>query len=77
MPGTPLDKQRYTASFVGVAPMDDPQIAVLIIISDLPYSAPHGGGAIAAPVVGRVMNEVLQYLSTSQSMMRPKPTDGR
>ena len=64
LPGTPLDKQRYTASFVGVAPMDDPQIAVLIIISDLPYSAPHGGGAIAAPVVGRVMNEVLQYLST-------------
>lgn len=64
LPGTPLDKQRYTASFVGVAPMDDPQIAVLIIISDLPYSAAHGGGAIAAPVVGRVMNEVLQYLST-------------
>lgn len=64
LPGTPLDKQRYTASFVGVAPMDDPQIAVLIIISDLPYSATHGGGAIAAPVVGRVMNEVLQYLST-------------
>ncbi|MBS5150525.1 MAG: penicillin-binding transpeptidase domain-containing protein [Butyricicoccus pullicaecorum] len=64
LPGTPLDKQRYTASFVGVAPMDDPQIAVLIIISDLPYSAPHGGGAIAAPVVGRVMNEVLQYLGT-------------
>lgn len=64
LPGTPLDKQRYTASFVGVAPMDDPEVAVLIIISDLPYHATHGGGAIAAPVVGRVMNEVLQYLST-------------
>ncbi len=63
LPGTPLDKQRYTASFVGVAPMDNPQIAVLIIISDLPYHATHGGGAIAAPVVGRVMNEVLQYLN--------------
>ena len=63
LPGTPIDKQRYTASFVGVAPMDDPQIAVLIIISDLPYHATHGGGAIAAPVVGRVMNEVLQYMN--------------
>ena len=62
LPGTPLDEQRFTASFTGVAPMDDPQIAVLIIISDLPYEATHGGGAIAAPVVGRVMNEVLPYI---------------
>lgn len=62
LPGTPLDEQRFTASFTGVAPMDDPQIAVLVIISDLPYEATHGGGVIAAPVVGRVMNDVLPYL---------------
>lgn len=62
LPGTPLEQQRFTASFIGVAPMDDPRIAVLIIISDLPWGATHGGGAIAAPVVGRVMNDVLQYL---------------
>ncbi len=62
LPGTPLDEQRFTASFTGVAPMDDPQIAVLVIISDLPHKATHGGGAIAAPVVGRVMNDVLPYL---------------
>lgn len=62
LPGTPTDQQRYTASFIGVAPMDDPQIAVLVIISDLPNEATHGGGAIAAPVVGRVMNDVLPYI---------------
>ncbi|HJC20389.1 MAG TPA: PASTA domain-containing protein, partial [Candidatus Butyricicoccus avicola] len=62
LPGTPQDEQRFTASFIGVAPMDDPQIAVLIVISDLPYEATHGGGVIAAPVVGRVMNEVLPYI---------------
>lgn len=62
LPGTPTEDQRFTASFIGVAPMDDPQIAVLVIISDLPYEATHGGGAIAAPVVGRVMNDVLPYL---------------
>ena len=62
LPGTPLDEQRFTASFTGVAPMDDPQIAVLVIISDLPYEATHRGGAIAAPVVGRVMNDVLPYI---------------
>lgn len=62
LPGTPIGDQRLTASFIGVAPMDDPQIAVLIIIADLPWGAPHGGGAIAAPVVGRVMNDVLPYI---------------
>lgn len=62
LPGTPTEDQRFTASFIGVAPMDDPQIAVLVIISDLPYEATHGGGAIAAPVVGRVMNDVLPYI---------------
>ena len=34
-------EDRYTASFIGVAPMDDPQIAVLVAINDLPESVPH------------------------------------
>lgn len=62
LPGTPIGDQRFTASFIGVAPMDDPQIAVLVIIADLPWGATHSGGAIAAPVVGRVMNDVLPYI---------------
>ena len=47
---TPKGTLRDTASFIGVAPMDDPQIAVLVAINDLPESATHGGGAIAAPM---------------------------
>lgn len=62
LPGTPIGDQRFTASFTGVAPMDDPQIAVLVIIADLPWGATHSGGAIAAPVGGRVMNDVLPYI---------------
>lgn len=57
---------RYTASFVGVAPMDDPQIAVLVTVNDLPKSAVHGGGAVAAPIVGRVLADVLPYLGVEQ-----------
>ena len=56
---------RYTASFIGVAPMDDPQIAVLVAINDIPESSPHGGGAIAAPVVARIMEEVLPYIGVT------------
>ncbi len=58
-------EDRYTASFIGVAPMDDPQIAILVAIQDLPESATHGGGAIAAPVVGRMMEDVLPYLGVT------------
>lgn len=60
-------EDRYTASFIGVAPMDDPQIAVLVAIHDLPESAPHGGGAIAAPVVARILEDVLPYWGVEQS----------
>lgn len=59
------EEPRYTASFIGVAPMDDPQIAVLVAINDIPESSPHGGGAIAAPVVGRIMEEVLPYIGVT------------
>ena len=58
-------EDRYTASFIGVAPMDDPQIVVLVAISDLPESSPHGGGALAAPVVGRIMEDVLPYIGVT------------
>ena len=53
---------EYIASFVGCAPADDPQIAVLIII-DEPQGAVHGGGAIAAPVAGSVIEQTLKYMN--------------
>lgn len=54
------EQGRYVASFVGLAPSNDPKIALLIIIDE-----PQGlyyGGQIAAPVFGKVMRDVLQYL---------------
>lgn len=58
-------ENRYTASFIGVAPMDDPQIAVLVAVQNLPESMPHGGGLVAAPVVGRIMEDVLPYIGVT------------
>lgn len=60
-------EDRYTASFIGVAPMDDPQVVVIVAIQDLPESATHGGGAVAAPVVGRIMEDTLPYLGVIPS----------
>lgn len=53
---------EYIASFVGCAPADDPQIAVLIII-DEPQGYNHGGGAIAAPVAGSIIEQTLKYMN--------------
>ena len=54
------DEKARIASFVGVAPMDDPKIAVLIIL-DEPHSFSNGGGALAAPVVAQVLEDTLEY----------------
>lgn len=54
-------ERNYIASFCAIAPSDDPEIAVLIIL-DEPKGANHMGGTIAAPVARNVLNEVLPYL---------------
>lgn len=53
--------QEYIASFLGIAPCDDPMYAVLILI-DEPHGTLYQGGQIAAPVVGKVFSEILPYL---------------
>jgi stage V sporulation protein D (sporulation-specific penicillin-binding protein) len=57
-----LGGKYYIASFLGIAPMDDPQVAVLVLL-DEPSGALHQGGQIAAPVVGRIMAELMPYLN--------------
>lgn len=49
------------ASFAGFAPANDPKIAILIAVDE-----PQGlttGGAVAAPVAGRIFENVLAYLN--------------
>lgn len=57
----PKNSGNRIASFIGVAPMDDPTYAVIVLI-DEPQTANRGGGAIAAPVVGRIFTDILPYL---------------
>lgn len=56
---------RYIASFICFAPADDPQVA-LIVILDHPQVYPHTGGALAAPVAGKLMEEILDYLGVER-----------
>jgi len=51
----------YIASYVGVAPCDDPEIAILIFF-DEPRTYSYYGGNLSGPVVGDLMGEILPYL---------------
>ena len=63
-----LDK---IVSFVGVAPMDDPEYIVLVAL-DTPSRATGtyiSGGVMAAPTVGAVMADILPYLGVKQTFL--------
>lgn len=51
----------YIASFCGVAPINDPEIALLVML-DEPHGDAYYGGTIAAPVGGQILSEILPYL---------------
>ena len=52
---------RYIASFCGFAPADNPVITVLVMLDD-PRGESVYGGVIAAPVVGSIIEQSLEYL---------------
>ncbi len=54
----------YIGSFVGVAPIDDPEIAILVLVDepDVANGAAYYGSAIAAPAAGQMLAEILPYL---------------
>lgn len=54
-------EKLYISSFVGVAPIDEPEIAVLVML-DEPKGAAYYGSVVAAPIGGQVLGEVLPYL---------------
>ncbi len=51
----------YIGSYVGLAPIDDPEIAVFVML-DEPMGDKYYGGVISAPVGSKVMADILPYL---------------
>jgi stage V sporulation protein D (sporulation-specific penicillin-binding protein) len=52
---------KYVASFVGMAPVNDPQVVCLIFV-DEPVRGHHQGSMAAAPVFRAVMEDTMRYL---------------
>lgn len=63
--GYGYDEGKYIASFCGFAPVESPQIALLVMI-DEPWGAFYGG-QIAAPVASRIFAQIFRYLRIEPS----------
>jgi len=63
-PNGTYSHDKYIASFMGFAPAEGPQVAIVVTIDE-----PRGyyfGGVVAAPVFKRVAEDVLKYLKTRE-----------
>ncbi len=69
----PRGNQKYVASFLGFAPADDPQLACIVIL-DEPVGE-YYGSLIAAPVVGRIMEDSLRYMGVERQYSEGEQAD--
>ena len=60
---------KYVTSFIGVAPISDPSVAVLITLYNPTGEGGHQGGGVAAPIGSQIFGEVLPYLEVVKDGM--------
>lgn len=58
-PRTKSYSNKYMANFVGIAPIDDPNV-VIVVIFDEPKKS-HYGGSVAAPAFAEIASQILPY----------------
>lgn len=54
-------EQGYIASFVGISPVENPEVVILAVLYD-PKAKDYHGGTVAGPVVSNILTEILPYL---------------
>jgi cell division protein FtsI (penicillin-binding protein 3) len=59
-----VDPSKYVSSFIGMAPADDPEIVIGVVI-DEPRSGARDGGGVAAPIFKEIAQQVLQELKVA------------
>ena len=61
-----VNTNKYVTSFIGVAPISNPKVTILVTLYNPTGKGGHQGGAVAAPVAGKILGEVLPYLELNQ-----------
>ncbi|MBQ2676013.1 MAG: PASTA domain-containing protein [Clostridia bacterium] len=55
---------KYIASFCGIAPTNEPKIAILMLLDEPSVANPYGG-TLVAPMVGKMFEEILPYMGVT------------
>jgi stage V sporulation protein D (sporulation-specific penicillin-binding protein) len=58
-------ENNYIVSFIGFAPSDDPEIVVYVAV-DNPKGVIQFGGTVAAPIVGRIIEDTMPILDVDR-----------
>lgn len=66
---------KYVTSFIGVAPIEDPELVVLITLYNPTGEGGHQGGGVAAPIGSQVLGEVLPYLEVQKTSQEEELQD--
>jgi cell division protein FtsI (penicillin-binding protein 3) len=61
----------YNASFVGGAPLNDPQIIVMVTLHEPDKSTGYYGGVVSAPVAKNVIEQTLAYMGVAPDNDKP------
>jgi stage V sporulation protein D (sporulation-specific penicillin-binding protein) len=61
-----VNTNKYVTSFIGVAPISNPKVTILVTLYNPVGEGGHQGGAVAAPVAGQILGEVLPYLELKE-----------
>ena len=61
-----VNTNKYVTSFIGVAPISEPKVTILVTLYNPTGEGGHQGGAVAAPIAGQILGEVLPYLELKE-----------
>ncbi len=62
-----VNTNKYVTSFMGMAPTKSAKLVILVVLYNPTGEGGHQGGAVAAPVAGKILSEVLPYMEIEKT----------
>ena len=61
-----VNTNKYVTSFIGVTPISDPELVILITLYNPTGEGGHQGGGVAAPIASQVLTDILAYMEVEK-----------
>ena len=66
------DDKKYVVSFIGFAPVEDPQVLVYVVIDEANVQLDRQSSALATEMAKQIFSEILPYLNIFQDEELPQ-----